>query len=156
METIKYLDYDNLYLEEINDFVNESMHKFINKPYKIRKDVADIEKHYIKNGGNFWLAVDTKSNKIIGTIGLVKRENIGIVKRFYVQEEYQNKKIGTNLYQVLEKYCKKANIQILYLACGNILEKAHRFYLNNGYKQIDKLEIDMHVGEQDDFFKKVL
>lgn len=156
METIKYIEYDNIYLEEINDFINESMCKFINRPYKIRQDVANIEEHYIKNGGNFWLAIDTSVNKIIGTIGLEKRENIGIVRRFYVQEEYQNKRIGTNLYQILEKYSKEVNIKTLYLTCGNVLEKAHRFYKNNGYKQIDKMEIDMHVGENDDSFKKVL
>ena len=156
METIKYVEYNNIYLEEINNFINESMHKFINRPYKVRADVANIEEHYIKDGGNFWIAIDTNSNKIIGTIGLEKIEDMGIVRRFYVQEEYQNRKIGTNLYQILEKYSKEANIKILYLTCGNILEKAHRFYLNNGYNQIDKMEIDMHVGENDDSFKKIL
>ena len=156
METIKYVQYDNIYLEEINNFINESIHKFINRPYKVRADVANIEEHYIKDGGNFWIAIDTNSNKIIGTIGLEKIEDMGIVRRFYVQEEYQNRKIGTNLYQILEKYSKEANIKILYLTCGNILEKAHRFYLNNGYNQIDKMEIDMHVGENDDSFKKIL
>lgn len=156
METIKYVEYDSTYLEEINNFVNESMHRFINRPYKVREDVANIEEHYIKAGGNFWVALDTNFNKIVGTIGLEKREDIGIARRFYIQEEYQDKRIGTNLYQILEKYSKEANIKILYLACGNVLEKAHRFYLNNGYKQIDKMEIDMHVGENDHLFKKVL
>lgn len=156
MKTIKYVEYNDIYLKEINDFINESMHRFINRPYKVREDVANIDEHYIKNGGNFWLAIDTNFNKIVGTIGLEKREDIGIVRRFYIQEEYQNNKIGTNLYQILEKYSKEANIKILYLTCGNVLKKAHRFYINNGYKQIDNLEIDMHVGENDDFFKKTL
>lgn len=156
METIKYVEYTNIYLEEINDFINESMHKFINRPYKVREDVSNIKEHYIKNGGNFWIAIDTISNKIIGTIGLEKREDVGIVRRFYVQEDYQNKKIGTNLYQILEAYSIEVGIKTLYLACGNVLEKAHRFYFNNGYKQIEKLEIDMHIGENDDLFKKAL
>ena len=156
METIRYVGYDNSYLKEINDFINERIHKFISRPYKVRQDVANIKEHYIKNGGNFWLAIDTKTNKIIGTIGLEKRDNMGIVRRFYVQEEYQNKKIGTKLYQMLEEYCKEVDVKILYLACGNILEKAHRFYFNNGYKQIAKMEIDMHIGVNDDLFKKVL
>lgn len=156
METIKYVEYTNINLEEINDFINESMHKFINRPYKVREDVSNIKEHYIKNGGNFWIAIDTISNKIIGTIGVEKREDVGIVRRFYVQEDYQNKKIGTNLYQILETYSIEAGIKTLYLACGNVLEKAHRFYFNNGYKQIDKLEIDMHIGENDDLFKKAL
>ncbi len=156
METIKYVEYTNIYLEEINEFINESMHKFINRPYKVREDVSNIKEHYIKNGGNFWIAIDTISNKIIGTIGLEKREDVGIVRRFYVQEDYQNKKIGTNLYQILETYSIEVGIKTLYLACGNVLEKAHRFYFNNGYKQIEKLEIDMHIGENDDLFKKAL
>lgn len=157
MEKINYIEYDNIYAEDIHTFVNESMHKFINRPYKIREDVANIEKIYINDGGNFWIALETNTNKIVGTIGLEKRGNIGIVRRFYIQEEYQNKRIGTKLYKILEDYSKeKANIKVLYLACGNVLEKAHRFYLNNGYKQISKLEIDMHVGENDDLFKKEL
>ncbi len=156
METIKYVEYTNIYLEEINEFINESMHKFINRPYKVREDVSNIKEHYIKNGGNFWIAIDTISNKIIGTIGLEKREDVGIVRRFYVQGDYQNKKIGTNLYQILETYSIEVGIKTLYLACGNVLEKAHRFYFNNGYKQIEKLEIDMHIGENDDLFKKAL
>lgn len=156
MEKIKYAEYYNIYLEEINNFINESMYKFINRPYKVRQDVANIEEHYIRNGGKFWIAIDTSSNKIVGTIGLEKRDDVGIVRRFYVNEAYQNQKIGTNLYKKFETYSKEVNIKILYLACGNVLKKAHRFYLNNGYKQIDKMEIDMHVGENDDFFKKVL
>ena len=156
METINYVEYTNIYLEEINEFINESMHKFINRPYKVREDVSNIKEHYIKNGGNFWIAIDTISNKIIGTIGLEKREDVGIVRRFYVQGDYQNKKIGTNLYQILETYSIEVGIKTLYLACGNVLEKAHRFYFNNGYKQIEKLEIDMHIGENDDLFKKAL
>ena len=47
MEKIKYTEYDNIYLEEINNFINESMHKFINRPYKVRQDVANIEEHYL-------------------------------------------------------------------------------------------------------------
>lgn len=68
METIRYVEYNNIYLEEINNFINESMHKFIDRPYKVRQDVTNIEEHYIKNGGNFWVAIDANYNKIVGTI----------------------------------------------------------------------------------------
>lgn len=150
------IEFNPHYQKEINDFINKSMYKFINRPYKIRKDVADIQNCYLKNGGNFWLAIHNETNHIIGSIGLEKRENIGIVRRFYIQEEYQNQKIGSHLYEICEKYCKENDIKTLYLACGKILEKAHRFYMNHGYQQIDKPEIDMHVGKNDDLFKKIL
>ena len=154
---IKYIEFHNQYQNEINDFINKSMYQFIHRPYKIREDVANIEKHYIKSGGNFWLAINQKNNHIIGSIGLEKiNNNIGILRRFYIQEEYQNQKVGSNLYKILEKYSRKNNINTLYLTCGKILEKAHKFYTKNGWIQLDKIEINMHVSETDDLFKKIL
>ena len=35
LEEIKYIEYDNIYLEEINTFINESMYKFISNARKI-------------------------------------------------------------------------------------------------------------------------
>ncbi len=153
---IKYIEFNQQYQNEINDFINKSMYHFIHRPYKIREDVANIEEHYIKNGGNFWLAINQKNKSIIGSIGLEKREHCGILRRFYIQEEYQNQKVGSMLYQILEEFCRKNYIHTLYLTCGKILEKAHRFYANNGYFPLDQPEIDMHVGENDDLFKKTL
>lgn len=42
------------------------------------------------------------------------------------------------------------------MTCGNVLQKAHGFYLNNGYKQIDKMEIDMHIEKMTIWNKKVI
>lgn len=153
---IKYIEFSQQYQDEINDFINKSMYQFIHRPYKIRKDVANIENYYIKNGGNFWLAISQKNKSIIGSIGLEKREHCGILRRFYIQAEYQNQKVGSNLYQILEKYSIENNINTLYLTCGKILEKAHRFYTNNGWVQLDQPEIDMHVAKTEDLFKKAL
>ena len=55
----------------------------------------------------------------------------------------------------LEEYIKeKTNIKTIYLACGRVLENAHKFYIKNGFKKIDNLEIEMYTVEGDDFFKK--
>lgn len=154
VQIIEYKYINNRFTNElIHDFINQSMHKFIGRPLKEREDCYNIEKHYLKNGGNFWIAVN--KDKIIGTIGLENRGNSGYLRRLYVDENYQNLGVGSKLYSVLENYIiSKTNIKNLYLTCGKVLEKAHKFYIKHGFKQIYEFEIDIHVGEEDDMFKK--
>lgn len=118
-------------------------------------DDSFLSEYYIKNNGLFLIAYDIKLKEIIGTIGLENRGKYGILKRFYVKEDYQKNGIGKKLYDTLETYTKeKTNINKIYLACGKVLEMAHNFYLKNGFNQIYKLDIKMHFSDDDDFFVK--
>lgn len=140
---------------DINNFISECMHNFIGRPYKNRPDVMDIEEYYLKNNGVFLIAYDVKTKEIVGTIGLENRKEYGILKRFYVKEDYQRNGIGRRLYNSLEIYIReKTNINKIYLACGKKLKKAHKFYLKNGFEQINGLDIEMHFADDDDFFVK--
>ncbi len=155
VSNIKIIEYNQKYNQEINDFVNWSMHTFIGRPFKQREDLLDIEEYYIKNGGNFWIAID--KNKIIGTIALENRNTTGILKRFYINKNYQRLGIGSSLYNEFEMFVKSmTNINSLYLACCQSLTNAHKFYRKNGWEQIEKLDIDMHVAIDDYFFRKKL
>ncbi len=155
LTNIKIIEYNEKHSKEVNNFVNWSMHNFIGRPFKQREDLNNIKEYYIKNGGNFWIATD--ADKIVGTIALENRDTIGILKRFYIDKDYQRLGIGTLLYNKFETYAKtKTNIKTIYLACGQSLKNAHKFYIKNGWKQINNLEIDMHFADDDDFFKKDL
>lgn len=140
---------------DINSFISECMHNFIGRPYKNRADVIDIEEHYLKNNGQFLLAYDVKLKEIIGTIGIENRGNCGILKRFYVKDKYQENGIGQKLYNILESYVREeTDINKIYLACGKVLTKAHKFYSKNRFEQINELDIEMHFADDDDFFVK--
>lgn len=154
MEIIEYKNLNNRFTNsQIRDFIDICMYEFLNRQFEDLQDVMDMEEHYIKNGGNFWIAID--EDKIIGTIALENGGDIGILKRLYIKKEYQHKGIGTKLYNAFEEYIKeKTNIKTIYLACGRVLENAHKFYIKNGFKKIDNLEIEMYTVEGDDFFKK--
>lgn len=153
LSNIKIIEYNEKYSKEINDFINWSMYNFIGRKFKQREDLIDINEYYIKNGGNFWIAI--YKNKIIGTIALENRNEFGILKRFYIDKDYQKIGIGSMLYDKLETYAKnKTNIKTLYLACGKVLKNAHKFYNKKGWKQINAMEIEMHFAVDDDFFKK--
>lgn len=140
---------------DVNNFISECMHDFIGRPYKDRPDAMNIEDYYLKNNGQFLIAYDVKEKEMIGTIAIENMGQYGILKRFYVKEDYQRNGIGRKLYNTLEFYVReKTNINKIYLACGSILKSAHNFYLKNGFKQIDKLDIEMHFANDDDFFVK--
>ena len=152
---VKIIKYQDKYKEEICKFINESMHEFIGRPYKERFDVSNIENYYFNNNGNFWLALDVKNNRIVGSIAIENLNNYGILKRFYVNKNYHKLSIGKRLYNILENFVKnETNINKIYLACGHILQDAHKFYLNNGFEQISNIDIEMYYAEDDDFFVK--
>lgn len=154
-KVIKIVKYNDTYKQEICTFINECMHIFINRPYKDRPDISDINNYYIKCKGNFWLAIDVESKNIVGSIALENRNEYGILKRFYVDSNYQRLGIGKRLYEIFESYVRnQTSISKIYLACGNILKEAHNFYIKNGFVQISNLDIDMHYAEDDDFFIK--
>lgn len=153
--TINIILYNDTYKEEICKFVNESMHKFINRSYKKREDIENISDYYFKRGGIFFLAIDTNTGKIIGSIALETRVSYGILKRFYVGCNYQNKGIGRQLFACLEEFIiHNTSCRKIYLTCGKVLENAHRFYKENGFIQISKPDIDLHYANDDDFFVK--
>lgn len=154
---VKIIPYNNSYSNQVSDFINESMNVFIDRPYKIREDIANIDDYYIETGGNFRLAIDVRNNTVVGTIALENRDEVGILKRFYVNKDYQNLNIGKRLYNVFENYTvSNTNIKVLYLACGKVLDKAHRFYEKNGWTMIDELPIEMHIADDDDIFEKII
>ena len=131
------------------------MHDFIGREYKERPDILDIENYYLNNNGGFWCAIDVENEEIVGTIALENRINIGILKRFYVDSNYQNLNIGSRLYNTLDQYIiKQTTIKTIYLACDKVLKKAHKFYFKKGFLKIDFINIKMNVTDNDYFFKK--
>ena len=85
------------------------MHNFIGRPYKDRTDVMDIENYYLKNSGQFFIAYDVNDNQLIGTIAIENRGQYGILKRFYVKENYQRNGMGRRLFNSLEFYIRETN-----------------------------------------------
>ena len=152
---IKITQYKEKYKDNVCLFINECMHNFIGRPYKERPDVSNIEEYYLKNNGNFWLAIDVKSDKIVGSIAIENRDKYGILKRFYVSKEYQKLGIGNRLYKIFYNYVKEqTKIEEINLACDKILKEAHKFYIKNDFKQVESLSIKMNYVDADNFFVK--
>ena len=50
LTNIKIIEFNKKYSKEVNNFVNLSMHNFIGRPFKQRKDLINIEEYYIEIG----------------------------------------------------------------------------------------------------------
>lgn len=135
---ITILNYKSEIQNEIKTFILNNMKKELLVPdekifIEITKDLEDIDKNYIEYGGEMLYAYDRYHKKIVGTIAMNFENDLAILKRFYVDKEYRNRKIGFLLYQELEKRIIQKEIQEMYLTSGRELKNAHIFYERNGW-----------------------
>ena len=135
---IKIYNYNSIMQNEVKDFIVDNMNKELKVSDKkvllnITKDLVDIHDNYIKTGGEMLFAFDDVVKKVVGTIAIKYENDIAILKRFYVEKEYRNRKIGFLLYYELEKIIDKKSINTIYLTTGQELEGAHKFYEKNGW-----------------------
>ena len=160
---IKYLQFKEQYSEQVYNLIKNLMINDlkidIDTVLKITKDLENINDNYIKNGGNFWIALDEDRNEVVGTVAIMKLDELNAeFKRFYVRKEYRSMSIGYQLYKIAEKYAKEKEFEYLYLSSGKDLKKAHRIYKKNGWELINKNEnkLDIFVRKEAKLFRKKL
>jgi N-acetylglutamate synthase-like GNAT family acetyltransferase len=146
--------YDRSYKEETINLILHVQNYENNLNIKIEEqpDLLDIETYYLHNGGNFWVALDKKEGKVIGSIGLMNlSDEIAVLKKFFVYEEYRGKEfsIGQGLFNVLVEYAKKQRIKIIVLDTPFIAKRSHRFYEKNGFILINKEELPIQYDYPD-------
>jgi N-acetylglutamate synthase-like GNAT family acetyltransferase len=134
----------NEYQNEIIDIILPIQQKEFNVPVTLedQPDLLNIKDFYYKSGGMF---LGAKVNGIlVGTIALIKFDNnAGAIRKMFVKKEFRGKelKIAQQLLDTLISYCKKNEIDHLYLGTVNLLKAAIRFYEKNNFIQIDKNEL---------------
>jgi predicted metal-binding protein/GNAT superfamily N-acetyltransferase len=119
-------------------------------------DLLDIKKNYFSSGGCFWVAKDNE--KLVGSIGLMNHgDGIGILKKFFVYEEYRGKSthLGQKLYNELLTFARRNNFKTLLLDTPKNTGRAHKFYDKAGWKKVSRenLPFEFDYTYQDsDFF----
>lgn len=100
-------------------------------------DLLDIPYYYQKNGGEFWIAVE--NNAVIGTIALMNYGNgNAVLKKFFVEKNHRNKKVGYALYMQLKQFVKNNGINVIVLDTPSAAKKSHEFYERSGFVKIEK------------------
>lgn len=116
--------------------------------YYRQPDLLDIESYYFSNGGKFWIAIEDK--RIIGTIALMnKGDNNGVLKKFFVSNDYRGRKIGLALYQTFYKYAVSSNYKYILLDTPSVASASHKFYEKSGFYRTDKNHIPFEYDYPD-------
>lgn len=157
---IKVVNYNQVMQKEIKEFIVSNMKKELDvmdrKIFsKITEDLSNIEENYISKGGELLFAYDMENKKIVGTIAVTTENGFSILKRFYVDKDYRNRKIGYLLYSKLEEIIIAKGVKRIYLTTGDELGSAHRFYERNGWK-IEKDNPGIYLRDGAKLYKKNL
>ena len=100
----------------------------------LNEDLGNIYESYMNNG-IFFVALDTDTNKIVGSLGAEYVDGIEFrLKRLSVKMGYRNKGIAKNLLKNIEGWVKKNKGNSLILGTSEIQRNAFKFWTSNGFE----------------------
>ncbi|MBS6628086.1 MAG: GNAT family N-acetyltransferase [Clostridiales bacterium] len=119
-------------------------------------ELLHINEKYMESGGCFWVAMD--GGRLAGCIGLIRRGENGILKKFFVYEPYRSAPhhLGRQLYETLLAFARENGVKTLYLDTPKNTHRAHRFYEKAGFQKIDQSELPFRYDfpyKDSDFFR---
>ena len=134
-------EYQEKYKEGIAQLILNIQQNEFNIPVTLndQPDLLNIEKVYLKNKGNFWVAVENM--QVIGTIALIDIDNKqAALRKMFVHKDYRGKEkgIGQLLLNTLISWCNQNHINEIYLGTVEQLHAAKRFYERNGFIIVEK------------------
>ena len=137
-EGVKYIEFSSKFSEKVRKFlIGICVEEFGFKDWKEEIETTNREK-YKKDGGNFWVALDTKED-VIGTIALESIGNwLGLLKTMYVHKEFRGSIIAQNLMNILINFSVKNNYTKLQLGTYKKLKRAVNFYKKNNFYLIQE------------------
>lgn len=143
-------NYNEQYKQKIIDMIlhiqNEEAK--ISLSLEEQPDLLDIDKHYIKGGGEFLVAVEADS--VIGTIAFMNYgNNNAVLKKFFVRSDFRCQKVGLALYNELLSRLNEKGFKRVVLDTPSVATKSHKFYEKAGFRRISKDELPFHYEYPD-------
>ena len=150
------VEYKQLNSKKIISFI-EKAHKYISKTIDLNgkdADLLDLESHYGTSNAGFWCVLE--DNQIIGTMGVRSVQNTNNtcaeICRLYIQPQWQNKGIGSDLVDFAINYAKSTGFELLRATTS--FDRTVIIYMlqKKGFYQIQKYR----TSSADLFFEKTL
>ena len=103
-------------------------------------DLTHINESYFDSGGAFWVAQENDS--IIGCIGFLPLSSeVGVLKKFFVDENFRGKGVSTSLYKSFITFAKEKGFTTVILDTPSVAKRSHAFYKHVGFQQVSKEDI---------------
>ena len=93
-------------------------------------------------------------DELIGYLWLVWYEHIeykgvAYIEELYVDEKYRNRKVASSLIQEAMRLLKEAKIKTIYVAVGEHMKEAHKFYCTIGFRPSDEKWFEINTNQSD-------
>ena len=163
---------EDIYRYKIKNFLFKMIKESYGLDYvpEYHYDIIDLSKYYLKpQKNNFYVAIDTETDKIIGTSGIrsydrknpIKNRNYSKDKtasiyRVFVEKKYRHQKIATKLIQKVEEFCKNKNYREIYLHTQRPSYGALPFWLNQEFKIVEDSGDEMGTIHMEKVLKRDL
>ncbi|MEP6724218.1 MAG: GNAT family N-acetyltransferase [Bacteroidota bacterium] len=152
--------YSKEYEQQVIDLILDIQQNEFGVPVTIadQPDLLNVENFYCKGKGNFWIATENK--KLIGTIALIDIGNRqSALRKMFVHAAYRGKDKGKGqlLLDHVTNWCKEKGIDEIYLGTFDRLLAAQKFYLRNGFVEVEKQSLphNFPLMQVDNMFFKV-
>ena len=110
-------------------------------PFGADRDVYDVEIHYQKKGGEFWVV--ERQGEIVGTAAYypIERGNNAVeIRKMYVLPAARRQGLGKFLLQELESKIIARGFDEIWIETASILKEAVKMYENSGYQPTTGVE----------------
>jgi len=114
-------------------------------------ELLDIGRHFLENGGGFWIALDAE-RRVIGTIALqIETPTVAVLKKFFVAAPWRgaSKRCASRLYDALIGHARLKGIETVLLDTPSVSTRSHQFYRRQGFRHIDASELPIRYAYPD-------
>ena len=100
------------------------------------EDVECIEKAYGGIGEAFFVAVDNKTHKVVGTVAIKKEDGrVALLRRLFVASTHRNLKIGKRLIDRALDFCREVGYEEVVFKTTSKMSGAIDLCRKNGFVQ---------------------
>ncbi len=111
------------------------------QPTEADRDVIEVEKAYLKSGGEFWV-VELQED-VVGTAAyypIVRGDKAVEIRKMYLLPKVRGKGLGKYLLQQLEKAIAQKGFREIWIETASVLSEAVVLYEKNGYQPASGVE----------------
>ena len=153
---IKIIEWEDKYADEFISLSVEWLEKYLSVEPADLEILNNPHKMILDNGGMVFFA--KSGNNIVGTVAVIKKNDVFELAKLSVTESYKGRKIGNMLIEKAISFAENKGTSYIYLFTNHKLVPAINLYKKYGFYEIPLIEngyIESDIKMRKDFKNKL-